>query len=183
MDVADPQLDPLDEDAVDQLDDRCFHIFGQHIPVVPGIDDLDRVNRAVDQGVKVVHLDDAVIAFHIGKGAHGRVAVREVVVLGIEVGRRSGLRDSSGAVVLLDRFDDVHFGGHYRVHLKTGHETNVFDYLHVGGIGHRHDEACAGPGNRDHEVLLRYIGAYVFEDGLINLVFVEVDRRDAVLLA
>jgi hypothetical protein len=87
------------------------------------------------------------------------------------------------AVVLLDRLHHCGLGGDHRLDVVARHELDVVHGEHVGRVGHRDRERCAGARQRHDLVLLRGLGGHQLHDRRIDLELAERDRRHAVLLA
>ena len=89
----------------------------------------------------------------------------------------------AGVVVLLDRVVDRGLARDDRLDVVAGQELQVVDGVEVRRVGHRDDERVAGARDGDDLVPLARLLRDELQDLGVDLVLLEVDRRDAVLLA
>ena len=167
----------LDEHAVDAV---------AHAELLLVRLDVD-VARALLDGVEEDHVDEA---------DDGRVLARlleleevDVVVVAGELdlllveARHHLVVRGAGVVILLDRAVDCRLARDDGLDVVAGQELEVVDRVEVRRVGHRHDERVARA--RDGNDPVRSQGSFgtSFRISRVDLVLVEVDRRDAVLLA
>lgn len=93
------------------------------------------------------------------------------------------VRDVGRGIMPLDRFENGGFRGDDGFHVVAGQELDVVDRVQVGWIDHRDDERRARARNRNDLVPFAHFLADHFPDIFVDLVFIEVDRLNAVLLA
>jgi hypothetical protein len=86
-------------------------------------------------------------------------------------------------VVAIDGLADARLRGHHRLDVVPGRELEVVDRIDVRRVGHRHDQRLARAIHRDDQVLLRNLLLHQLDDLRVDLEVLQVDRRDAVLLA
>ena len=143
VDVADPVLHRLDEDAVDQLDDR--RVRGGELLVGPLIGgaafDLEFIGRIRHQGAEVLDLGDRAL-FRLGFEGEERVVllVADTVVLAVGV-------------------DDVLGRGDADVQFLLDGILQLLDLERVGGLGHGELQGVAGQAQgKGHELFGRLVG-------------------------
>ena len=87
----------------------------------------------------------------------------------------------SGAVGLLNPFQDGAFRGHHRLDVEPGHELDVVHGEYIGGINHGDGQRCADPAERQDLITLRGLERNKLYYRRINFEVRKIDGGNAVL--
>ncbi len=104
----------------------------------------------------------------------------DVLVADAEVGHHL-LVGRTARVVALDGGGDCALAADDRLDVEPGEELDVVGRVQVRRIRHRHDERGSRARHRDDLVLLADLAADQLDDVRLDLVLIEIDRRQPVL--
>ena len=164
VDVARALLNRRQHQRVDELDDRrlaALPLERRGVDFLGVVDDLEvAVVRRGPSSSSACETMSALIALPFGRR------------------RRVGLRE-----VLRDRLADRRLGGDDRLDVQARQELDVVHREDVGRIRHRERQRRPGLADGNDVVLGGGLGRNQADDGGVEIEFLEVDRRHAVLPA
>ena len=148
MDIAGSQFDRLDENPVDDLDDRASDLIGFIHDLV--FNDLNIIDCAMDQLVKFINIDQAAV---------DEVEIRfrdfifvQGVVEGLEICCPQPSHTAPTAVIFLYGIDDFCLRGHHRLDIEACHKFDLIDDVNIAGVGHGQCQLRAHAANGDDEI-------------------------------
>ena len=178
MNVADFHFIGTDENTVNQLDDGSLD-FTAHEVFIRSLDNLHVVHSALDKGVELVHI------YHLSDRHFTFEPSIVHTVKGIIVASDVRLSSSKppALIILHDGVFDGGLGSDHRLHVITGHELDIVEGEHVGGIGHGQGQRTPGAAYGNQLILFGCFGRDKLDDTRVYLEIHQVDRWDPVLFA